>query len=86
MVKWEGSELMILGTITSLYQIANGGLGKGWAKGFVHRYPIPAMSIALGCVSVLLPIVVVPIRRKMGLPTNQYDAFHPKTVFPPIPN
>jgi len=84
MVEWEGHELMMLGTATSLYQITQGALGKGWARSLVHRYPVPAMSIALAGVGLLLPIVVVPIRRRLGLPTNQYDATHPKVVYPPL--
>lgn len=29
-----------------------------------------------------MPIVIVPIRRKLGMPTNQYDAGAKGTVFP----
>jgi hypothetical protein len=28
------------------------------------------------------PLVAVPIRRALKLPTNQYDADHPNVVFP----
>jgi len=84
MVEWEGHELMMLGTATSLYQITQGALGKGWARSLVHRYPVPSMAVALVGFGLLLPIVVVPLRRRLGLPTNQYDAAHPKAVFPQL--
>lgn len=84
MVKFDGHELAIIGTISGAYSVANGCLGKGWVKGFIHRQPIAAFSVALAGVAVALPIVVVPIRRKLGLPTNQYDASHPDCVFPKL--
>ena len=84
MVHIDGHELGILGTISGLYAVTNGTLGKGWVKQFIHRQPIAAFSVALAAAGVLLPVVVVPIRRKMGFPTNQYDASHPGTVFPKL--
>lgn len=78
----DGHELGILATITGMYSVANGALGKGWVRGFVHRQPVAAFSVALGTVGILMPIVIVPIRRKLGMPTNQYDAGAKGTVFP----
>lgn len=82
MVKWDGHELAVLGTITGAWGVVNACLGPGWMRGFVHRQPVAAMSVALAGVGVLAPIIIVPIRRKLGYPTNQYDAFAPGTVFP----
>ena len=82
MVQIDGHELGILGTVTGLYGVAQGTLGKGWVRQFIHRQPVAAFSVALAGVGVLLPVVVVPIRRKLGFPTNQYDASFPGTVFP----
>ena len=70
----DGHELGIIATVTGMYSVTTGVLGKGWVKGFIHRQPVAAFSIALGLTGLALPIVVPPIRRKMGLPTNQYDA------------
>lgn len=81
-MKIDGHELGIIASITGFYQVTNGCLGKGWVKSFIHRQPVAAFSVALGCVGVALPIVVPPIRRKLGLPTNQYDASAPGTVYP----
>mmetsp|Transcript_6169 Transcript_6169/g.7816 ORF Transcript_6169/g.7816 Transcript_6169/m.7816 type:complete len:85 (-) Transcript_6169:48-302(-) len=78
----DGHELGILGTITGLYGVTNGVLGKGWVKSFIHRQPVAAFSVALGCVGVMMPILIPPIRRKLGMPTNQYDSGRPGTVYP----
>jgi hypothetical protein len=51
----------------------------------MRTYQYNFSSIALAGVSILMPIVIVPIRRKLGLPTNQYNAQHPNVVFPPMP-
>lgn len=82
MVHVDGHELAILGSYTGMVGIVHGIYGKGWLKAFIHRQPIMAFSVALGTVGVFMPIFVVPIRRRLGLPTNQYDAFFPGTVFP----
>mmetsp|Transcript_16682 Transcript_16682/g.34182 ORF Transcript_16682/g.34182 Transcript_16682/m.34182 type:complete len:87 (-) Transcript_16682:239-499(-) len=82
MVEWDGHEVAIFGSVSGFYAITNGVYGKGWIKSMIHRQPIVAMSFFLGGLGIALPIVVVPIRRRLGLPTNQYDASHPKCVFP----
>jgi len=78
----DGHELGILGTMTGFYAVTTGVLGKGWVKSFIHRQPVAAFSVALATMGVMMPIVIPPIRRKMGLPTNQYDASRPGTVYP----
>mmetsp|Transcript_1415 Transcript_1415/g.2043 ORF Transcript_1415/g.2043 Transcript_1415/m.2043 type:complete len:85 (+) Transcript_1415:71-325(+) len=84
MVHIDGHELGIVGTVTGLYGVTTGVLGKGWVKGFIHRQPIAAFSCVLGLTAVAMPIVIVPIRRRLGFPTNQYDASMPGTVWPKI--
>lgn len=37
------------------------------------REPVVVVSVAFGAVGLALPIVVPPLRRSMGLATNQYD-------------
>jgi hypothetical protein len=78
----DGHELGIFATVTGLFGVTNGVLGKGWVKSFIHRQPVAAFSVAIGCVGVLLPVVVPPIRNKLGLPTNQYNAGRPGTIYP----
>jgi len=78
----DGHELAIFGTVTGVYGVVNGVLGKNWVKTFIHRQPVAAFSVALGCTAVLMPVVIVPLRRTLGLPTNQYDAARPGTVYP----
>lgn len=47
-------------------------LGK-FIRHYLDREPMVVVSCAIGAVAVSLPLVVVPIRRSMGLPTDQYD-------------
>mmetsp|Transcript_37033 Transcript_37033/g.52321 ORF Transcript_37033/g.52321 Transcript_37033/m.52321 type:complete len:86 (+) Transcript_37033:61-318(+) len=82
MPKLEGHELAVIGTLTGLYGITSGTLGPGWVKSFIHRQPVAAMSVFLGTVGIVMPLVIVPIRRALKLPTNQYDASNPNVVFP----
>ncbi|KAJ0394419.1 hypothetical protein P43SY_010916 [Pythium insidiosum] len=48
------------------------GVGR-FVRYYVDREPVVVMSFAIGGVAVALPLVVVPLRRSMGLPTDQYD-------------
>ena len=82
MVHIDGHELAIFGTATGLYGVTSGVLGKGWVKQFIHRQPVAAFSVALGCFGLLMPIVIPPIRRKLGMPNNQYGADLPGAVYP----
>ena len=82
MVRWDGHEIGVLSTIAGCLGVMHGTSHKGWVKSFVHRQPVAAMSCFLFGVGVLLPVTVVPIRRAMGLPTNQYDAEDPRVTFP----
>ena len=86
MVHLDGHELSILGSYTGMVGIVHGIYGKGWMKSFIHRQPVMALSVALGTAGVFMPIMIVPLRRRMGLPTNQYDALFPGTVFPKLEN
>lgn len=40
---------------------------------YSDREPVVVASCALGAVAIALPLVVVPVRRSLGLPTDQYD-------------
>ena len=48
MVHIDGHELGIIATVTGLYGVTNGVLGKGWVKQFIHRQPVAAFSVAIG--------------------------------------
>mmetsp|Transcript_23007 Transcript_23007/g.33958 ORF Transcript_23007/g.33958 Transcript_23007/m.33958 type:complete len:92 (-) Transcript_23007:468-743(-) len=82
MIEFEGHEVAVLGTVTGFLGVTNATLGKGWVKSFIHRQPVAAFSVMLCGIGVILPLTVVPIRRALKLPTNQYDAAHPKVTFP----
>jgi len=84
MIHIDGHELAIVSMCTGIYGVTQGIYGSGWVKSLIHRQPIVAMSFFLAGVGIALPIVVPPIRRKLGLPTNQYDASMPGTVFPKL--
>ncbi|ETW08567.1 hypothetical protein H310_01119 [Aphanomyces invadans] len=40
---------------------------------YFDREPVVVLSTVLGAVGVLSPLVIVPIRRNLGYPTDQYD-------------
>ncbi|KAL7546882.1 hypothetical protein ACHAWF_010206 [Thalassiosira exigua] len=84
MVHFDGHELGMITTIAGALGVTHGCYGKGWFKSFVHRQPIIAFSVTLAGIGVCMPLVIVPLRRKLGLPTNQYEFDHPQTVFPKL--
>mmetsp|Transcript_10263 Transcript_10263/g.22665 ORF Transcript_10263/g.22665 Transcript_10263/m.22665 type:complete len:87 (-) Transcript_10263:399-659(-) len=84
MVHLDGHELAMLSTITGALGVTHGIYGKGWFKSLIHRQPIIAFSVTIGAIGICMPLVVVPVRRGLGLPTNQYDAGREGTVFPKL--
>jgi hypothetical protein len=82
MVKWDGHELAVLGTVSGAYGVVHATLGPGWVKAFIHRQPVAAMSVLLAGTGILMPLIIVPIRRSLKYPTNQYDASREGVVFP----
>lgn len=82
MPHWDGHELGFLLTFSGCASAVHYSLPKGWYRGFIHRQPVAALSLAWGITGMLMPLVIPPIRRRMGLPTNQYNATHPDCVFP----
>ena len=78
MVRWDGHEIGVLSTVAGCLGILHGSMPKGWAKSFIHRQPVAAMSCFLFGVGLMLPVTVVPLRRSLGFPTNQYDAEDPR--------
>ena len=80
----DGHEIGMVTTIAGALGVTQGIYGKGWFKSFIHRQPIIAFSVTLAGIGICMPLVIVPLRRKLGLPTNQYDPDDPKTVWPKI--
>jgi len=79
---FDGHEVGVVSTMVGGMVLLNRTMHKGWVRALIHRQPIVAMSCAWGLIGIGLPLVVPPIRRKMGLPTNHYDAENPDCVFP----
>lgn len=82
MGQWDGHTVAFGSSIGGAIVLFNQTLPKGWIKSFIHRQPFAAMSVFWGLTGISLPIIVPPIRRMLKLPTNQYDAEHPRAVFP----
>jgi hypothetical protein len=78
----DGHEVGFVSMIAGTGALIHRTLPKGWARSLVHRQPIAAMSLFWGLMGLSIPLVVPPVRRAIGLPTNQYDAENPKAVFP----
>lgn len=79
---YDGHELGMLSVVTATAGIVYGCMGRGWFKSWVHRHPVVALSVTLGTVGVCMPLVVIPIRRALGYPTNHYNPEHPLVVYP----
>lgn len=83
MVHLDGHEVAVFGTVTGFYAIANATLRPGWIKSFIHRQPVPAFSMALFGLAMIMPVTIVPLRRMLKLPTHQHDAgIRPNVVYP----
>lgn len=80
----DGHEFGMLSTIGGAIGITHGIYGKGWFKSFIHRTPMIAFSVTIAGIGICMPLVVVPLRRKLGFPTNQYDHEDPNTVWPKL--
>ena len=80
----DGHEFGMLSTIGGAIGITHGIYGKGWFKSFIHRTPMIAFSVTIAGIGICMPLVVVPLRRKLGFPTNQYDHEDPNTVCPKL--
>ncbi|KAJ8606919.1 hypothetical protein CTAYLR_008627 [Chrysophaeum taylorii] len=48
---------------------------KGWVMKFADREPIVFFSCLLGAVGMGMPLVVPPIRRRLGYSTSQIDGY-----------
>ena len=72
---WQGQEILLATTVASCLGTVGAVYGKGWAKRLVHHQPVVALSCAFAGLGLLMPITIVPLRRSLGFPTNQYDAF-----------
>ena len=44
MVRWDGHEIGVLSTLAGCVAITHGCMPKGWAKSFIHRQPIAAIT------------------------------------------
>ena len=78
--EFDGHEVAVVTTVVGGMVLVNRTMHKGWVRSLIHRQPVASMSLAWAFIGITLPLVVPPIRRKLGLPTNQYDAEHPDTV------
>jgi len=48
-------------------------MAGAWFRGAFNREPAMMISAIVAGAAIALPAVIVPIRRKMGLPTYQWD-------------
>ncbi len=79
---FDGHEVAFGTTLVGAVALVQRTLPKGWARSFVHRHPVAAMSCFWAFTGIALPFLMPPMRRMLKLPTNQYDAEHPKAVVP----
>lgn len=82
MVHYDGHEVALVTTFLGGAALLHKTMPRGWIRGMIHRQPVVALSMAWGLIGMGLPLVVPPVRRMLKMPTNQYDAIHPKATFP----
>ena len=82
MVYWEGHEVAMVSTISGALWLTHRSLPKHWVRGFVHRQPVAALATTWAIIGISAPVLIPRLRRAMKLPTNHYDAEHPKAVVP----
>lgn len=83
MVHLDGHEVAVVSTMGGALAVLHRTMPAGWIRGFIHRQPVAAMSCAWALIGVTLPLVVPPIRRRLGMPTNQYEDGHVHTIVTP---
>ena len=82
MVHLDGHEVAFGTTIAGAVALVHRTLPQGWARSFVHRQPVAAMACFWGAMGITIPLVIPRLRRAIKLPSNHYDADHPKAVVP----
>lgn len=78
----DGHEVGIASTVFGALYLTHRTLPRGWARGFIHRQPVAALASFWAFLGFTAPLVIPPLRRALKLPTNQYNAEHPKAVVP----
>mmetsp|Transcript_10517 Transcript_10517/g.21643 ORF Transcript_10517/g.21643 Transcript_10517/m.21643 type:complete len:93 (+) Transcript_10517:252-530(+) len=73
----DGHELSIVSNFVGMAFLMNRTLPTGWGRHLIHRHPMGAIAVAFGATGIALPLILPPIRRALGLPTDQYDSEHP---------
>ncbi|GMI30121.1 hypothetical protein TeGR_g7663, partial [Tetraparma gracilis] len=49
---------------------------------FAHQEPVVMGGVLLAGLAMALPVFVIPMRRALGFPTNQFDPHHPDCKWP----
>ena len=79
---FDGHVGLVLGGAATYLATINSVLPKGWLRRFANQEPIVFGGVVLGCVAVAMPLTIIPVRRGLGMPTNNYEPTHSGTVFP----
>jgi hypothetical protein len=82
MTGFDGHEIAVVTTMGGALALLHRSLPRGWVRGFIHRQPIAAMASFWALAGITMPLIIPPLRRTLRLPTNQYDAEHPRAVTP----
>eukprot|EP00635_Sarcinochrysidales_sp_CCMP3193_P004397 CAMPEP_0118888776 /NCGR_PEP_ID=MMETSP1166-20130328/14_1 /TAXON_ID=1104430 /ORGANISM="Chrysoreinhardia sp, Strain CCMP3193" /LENGTH=80 /DNA_ID=CAMNT_0006827349 /DNA_START=60 /DNA_END=302 /DNA_ORIENTATION=+ len=72
-----GHALIALSSVITTVQFFATTQSRGWVLRLMDREPIVFFSLCLTGAALALPCVVPEARRRMGLPTDQYDGYTP---------
>ena len=78
----DGHVALVFGGAATYVAGIHGVMNRGWGRQFINTHPILAVSCGLFFVAVSMPPLIVPMRRSMGMPTNQWEAHHENCSWP----
>lgn len=82
MTLYDGHEVAVGTTLIGGTILVDRSMPKGWVRGMIHRQPIAAMATFWCIAGIALPVLIPPVRRALKMPTNQYNAEHPRALSP----
>ena len=63
----------VLGGTATYIATIHACMPKNWLRTFIHREPVVFGGIALAGIAMTMPLAIVPIRRRLGYPTDNAE-------------
>ena len=69
----DGHVALVLGGTATYIATIHACMPKNWLRTFIHREPVVFGGIALAGIAITMPLAIVPIRRRLGYPTDNAE-------------